>query len=272
MFKVSYDGKNKKVLWQEMWRHEFLEALEQDPVVIVPTGSIEQHGPHCPMDVDIAGPFYIAARTAQRVDDFPVIVAPPVHFGFTHYNKGFPGTISLKIETYLNLVGDVCRSIHANGFKRIVVINGHGGNNAPNHVVRDTIAEENVFVVAYSWWQSVTAEMLAWSEADEGSVGHGGEWETSVMLHLRECLISKSHMNDDLYVNPFSPELREFCGFSERRRDTRDVTGTMGSSSVASKEKGERIINLAVDRLEQMVREYHKQPVRDYRENGSHCP
>ena len=50
------------------------------------------------------------------------------------------------------------------------------------------------------------------------------------------------------------------------------MTGTMGSSSVASKEKGERIINLAVDRLEQMVREYHKQPVRDYRENGSHCP
>ena len=272
MFKVSYDGTNKKVLWQEMWRHEFEEALKHDPVVILPTGSVEQHGPHCPMDVDISGPFYMAVRTAQRVDDFPVIVAPPVWSGFTHYNKGFPGTISLRIETYLNLVGDVCRSIYANGFRRIVVVNGHGGNNAPNHVVRDTVSEENIFVVAFSWWLAVAEEMLAWSEADGGSVGHGGEWETSVQLHLREHLISKEHMNADVFPNPFSKELHHFAGFSERRRDTRDVTGTMGNSLVASKEKGEKIFNLAVDRLEQVVREYHTQTVKNYLDHGSHCP
>ncbi len=272
MFKVSYDGKNKKVLWQEMWRHEFLEALKHDPVVIVPTGSIEQHGPHCPMDVDIVGPFYMAVRTAQRVNDFPVIVAPPVWSGFTHYNMGFPGTISLRIETYLNLVGDVCRSICANGFKRIVVINGHGGNDAPNRVVMNTVSEDNVFIVAFSWWTVVTQEMKAWSEADAGSVGHGGEWETSVQLYLRDYLIDKSKMNADIFPNPFSPELRHFAGFAERRRDTRDITGTMGNSLVASAAKGERVFNLVVDRLEKMVREYHAQPVRDYREFGTHCP
>lgn len=272
MYKVSYDGSNKKVLWQEMWRHEFEEALKHDPVVILPTGSVEQHGPHCPMDVDIVGPFYMAVRVAQRVDDFPVIVAPPIWSGFTHYNKGFAGTISLRIETYLNLVGDVCRSICDNGFKRIVMVNGHGGNMAPNHVVRDTIAEENVFVVAYSWWQSVADEMLAWSDTDNGSVGHGGEWETSVMLYLREHLIAKSLMNDDIFPNPFSEDLRHFGGFSERRRDTRDVTGTMGSASAASREKGEKVFNLAVERLERLVREYHEQPVRQYKEFGSHCP
>jgi creatinine amidohydrolase len=169
-------------------------------------------------------------------------------------------------------VGDVCRSIYDNGFNRIVVINGHGGNNAPNHTVRDTIAEENIFVVAYSWWLSVEEEMAAWSEADGGSVGHGGEWETSVQLYLREHLIAKEHMNADIFPNPFSPELRHFGRFSERRRDTRDVTGTMGNSLVSSKEKGERIFNLAVDRLEQLVREFHEQPVRNYKEFGSHCP
>ena len=118
----------------------------------------------------------------------------------------------------------------------------------------------------------VTVFMLEWSEADDGSVGHGGEWETSVMLHLREYLISRPHMNDDVYPNPFSLELRQFCGYSERRRDTRDVTGTMGSSSAASKEKGERIVNVAVDRLEKLARELHNLPVRDYREFGTHCP
>jgi creatinine amidohydrolase len=224
------------------------------------------------MDVDIVGPFYMAVRTAQRVTDFPVIVAPPVWSGFTHYNMGFPGTISLRIETYLNLVGDVCRSIAANGFKRIVVVNGHGGNDAPNRVVANTISEDNVFIVAFSWWQSVTAEMLEWSEADQGSVGHGGEWETSVQLHLREYLIDDSRRNADIYPNPFSPELRRFAWFAERRRDTRDVTGTMGNSLVASKEKGARVFNLVVDRLEQLIREYHAVPVRDYREFGTHCP
>ena len=84
MYRPSYDGKNKKVLWQELWRHEFLAALERDPVVIVPVGSVEQHGPHCPMDVDISAPFYLAVEVARRVDDFPVIVAPPVWCGFTH--------------------------------------------------------------------------------------------------------------------------------------------------------------------------------------------
>ena len=68
----------KKVLWQEMLRHELLSALEQDPVVIVPIGSVEQHGPHCPQDVDISGPYHIAIATADAIDDFPVIVAPPV--------------------------------------------------------------------------------------------------------------------------------------------------------------------------------------------------
>lgn len=272
MFKVSYDGGNKKILWQEMWRHEFVEALKHDPVVILPTGSIEQHGPHCPVDVDISGPFYMAACTAQRVDDFPVVVAPPIWSGFAHYNKGFPGTICLRIETYLNLVADVCRSIYDNGFRRIVIINGHGGNSAPNHVVRDTIAEENIFVVAFSWWKAVEDKMLIWSEADAGSVGHGGEWETSVQLFLREHLVSKEHMNADIFPNPFSPELRHFGQFAERRRDTRDATGTMGNSRAASREKGERIFNLVVDRLEKLVREFHAQPVREYREFGSHCP
>src|SRR5215217_6549620 len=68
----------KKVLWQEMLRHELQMALEQDPVVIVPVGSIEQHGPHCPLDVDISIPYHLAVRTVVVIEEFPVIVAPPI--------------------------------------------------------------------------------------------------------------------------------------------------------------------------------------------------
>ena len=89
----------RKVLWQEMLRHELLAALEQRPVVIVPIGSVEQHGPHCPMDVDISIPYHLAIEAADAIDEFPVIVAPPILYGFTHYNMGEVGTITLRWST-----------------------------------------------------------------------------------------------------------------------------------------------------------------------------
>ena len=109
----------KKVMWQEMLRHELLATLDQRPVVIVPVGSIEQHGPHCPMDVDISTPFHLAVAAAQAIDDFPVIVSPPQQYGFTHYNMGEIGTITLSLETFIATLNDIARSIWANGFRRI---------------------------------------------------------------------------------------------------------------------------------------------------------
>ena len=148
MYTVSHDGTNKKIMWQEMLRHEFEMAIPQNPVVVVPVGSVEQHGPHNPMDVDISAPFHMAAEVARRIDDFPVIVAPPVWSGFTHYNMGHAGTISLQLETFQALIADICRSIHANGFERIITVNGHGGNAAPCRAVSWKLAEEDIFTLS----------------------------------------------------------------------------------------------------------------------------
>lgn len=271
MFKPSYDGTGKKVFWQEMWRHEFLQALERDPVVIVPVGSVEQHGPHCPMDVDISAPFYMAVEVARRIDDFPVVVAPPVWSGFTHYNMGFPGTISLRLETFQNLLADIFRSIYANGFERIISINGHGGNAASCRAVSWQVAEENIFTLSFNWWDVVEKELREWGDADQ-DVGHGGEWETSVQLHLRDHLVDKSRIDrDQTGTQPFTGEL-SFAVFAERRRDTLQGTGIMGDAFAASAEKGRRIFDLTCQRLERLVRECRQLPVRQYREFDSHCP
>jgi creatinine amidohydrolase len=264
MFTLADSGSARKVLWQELWRHEFEEALTRAPVVIVPTGSVEQHGPHCPMDVDIAGPFHMAVATAQQVADFPVLVAPPIWSGFTHYNMGFPGTISLRLETYQSLLADVLRSIYANGFPRIVVINGHGGNTAPNWAVTTQLSEENIFPITFSYWQAVREEMAEWAEADGESVGHGGEWETSLQLYLRPHLVETSRMVADEFPNPYSPNLRSFAQYAERRRDTAKGTGGMGNPLVASAEKGERLFTALVKKLVQLVTEMHRAPVRQY--------
>jgi creatinine amidohydrolase len=258
------------VHWQEMLRHELLAALEHDPVVIVPVGSVEQHGPHCPMDVDISHTQALAVETARAITDFPVIVAPPVWCGLTHYNMGEIGTITLSVETFIAFVSAVCRSIWANGFHRIILVNGHGGNRDICRVISTKLAEEDIWVLPITYWEMVWPVLTDGAETDHGFIGHGGEWETSLQLYLRPTLIDRSRMVADAERPGFSPEVRAFTGFPERRREREH--GVHGNPMTASPEKGELLFSAAKDRLVAVCREYHQLPVREYREFGSHCP
>jgi len=272
MYFNTYDGTRKKIHWQEFWRYELEAMLPHAPVVIAPTGSVEQHGPHCPMDVDISIPFHLACAVAEAVDDFPVIVTPPIWSGFTHYNMGHIGTINLRLETFLALAGDVCRSLKANGFERMILLNGHGGNVAPLRTLSVQLAEEDVWALAFPYWDLIRDEMAAWGEADGAFIGHGGEWETSLQLYLRPQLIAREKMarNDWPRPDEFSPEFARFAVWPERRREA--PLGVMGDPFAASAEKGERVFETAVEKLTRLVRDYHAQPVRRYRQFGSHCP
>ena len=93
---------------------------QRGALVILPIGSVEQHGPHLPLDVNISVPYLLAVRAAVRCADLPVLVAPPLMLGVAHYKMGEPGTISLRLETFLDVLRDVARSIWRNGFRRIV--------------------------------------------------------------------------------------------------------------------------------------------------------
>ncbi len=260
----------KKVLWQEMLRHELLAALEQRPVVILPMGSVEQHGPHCPQDVDISIPYHLAIHTADAINDFPVIVAPPLMYGFTHYNMGEVVTITLGLELFINCLCDISRSIWKNGFQRIIMLNGHGGNMAPNWTASVKLAEEDVWALAITYWNMAPDELLAMSEADEGSIGHGGEWETSLQLYLRNNLVDMNLAVKDEWRMKFSKDVQRYAQFPERRREM--ANGVMGDPHVASAEKGGRIFNVFVDRLATLCREYHESYPPRYMEFGSHCP
>lgn len=278
MYFGSFDGSNKKIFFHEMWRHELEAARQQSPVAIVPVGSVEQHGPHCPPDVDISIPFHLAVAAAQAIDDFPVIVAPPVTYGFTHFNMGFLGTLTLRLETFIEVLCDVSRSLKANGFERIVLVNGHGGNVAPQRSVSVKLAEEDVWALPLVYWELAEDELKEWSETDAGSIGHGGEWETSLQLFLRPQLIDKTKIiaKDDpagygwpRTVGRFSPKLARFAQWPERRRES--ATGVMGDPRVASAEKGEKLFGVLKERLVEVCREFHTQELRRYRQFGSSC-
>lgn len=260
----------RPVFWQELWRHELHEAAGRRPVVIVPCGSVEQHGAHCPLDVDIVDALALSVATAEAIEQFPVLVAPPIWSGIAHYKMGHIGTITLRFETYVAVVTDVCRSIHANGFERIILLNGHGGNRSINQALSIKLAEDDVFILPITYWDMIPEVLVNESERDHGSIGHAGEWETSLQLYLRPELVDMSRARSDEERAELGDESRTYAAFAERRRER--AGGVHGDPTVATAVKGERLFTAARDKLIQTVREFHELPARHYREYGSHCP
>jgi creatinine amidohydrolase len=226
---------NKKVLWQELRRNEFEQFVKNNAIVIIPVASTEQHGDHLPVNTDAYNCFIIAERAATLIDDFSVLVLPPVWTGFSPYHMAYPGTITLKYHTLMELLTQMAISVFKHGFRKILFLNGHGGNENIVAALRTKLrAEENVFsVMGYSWWSipSVIREMETICESDKGSIGHSGELETSIGLYLKPELVD---LNNSLWSQ-----------------------GVVGDPSFATREKGERLINAAVTGLVEKLREFN---------------
>jgi creatinine amidohydrolase len=254
----------KRVFWQELWRHELEELVGQEPVVIVTTGSVEQHGPHLPLDVDIVDSHAIAAAAAMAIDDFPVIVSPPIWTGLSHYKQGHPGTITLRMDTYVEVVCDVCRSIHRNGFERIVLLNGHGGNRSINQAIAIKLAEEDIFILPITYWDMVSDLLIEQSQRDAGSIGHAGEWETALQLYLRPDLVAHDRIAGDEDRPDLPPDMRRYTAFAERLRER--AGGVHGDPSTATPEQGKILFEASRDELVRLIRAYRALPVRHYDE------
>jgi creatinine amidohydrolase len=155
-------------------------------------GAIEQHGPHLPVGTDFLTIEYLAhAAAAEVAGDIPVLVAPTMPFGSSHHHLPFGGTMSLSTNTYYHVIYDLTESLITCGFRRVFVLNGHGGNNELIQLVaRDLALKHPVHVAAASYW------IVAWDALVElrahvpGRLpGHAGAFETSQMMALRPDLV-----------------------------------------------------------------------------------
>ena len=225
----------KKVLWQELRRTEFDKAAKADGIVIIPIASMEQHGDHLPVNTDANQCFTIAQRAAKAIDEFPVLVLPVVWTGYSFEHFTYSGTITLKYDTFIKLLTDIAVCVHAHGFKKILLLNGHGSNEFVIAGALGKLAHEDHMpgIVACTWWQipRVAKEMKLLTELDNGSIGHAGEVETSIQLYLQ-------------------PELVDM-GAAEWAQ------GVVGNPQVGTADKGERLVTVAVDALVEILREYH---------------
>ena len=122
--------------------------LKHDDRIILVTGACEQHG-YLSLLADVKEPMTIATIAAEREQ---VLVAPPINFGVSPYFSAYPGTISIRAETFLRLTQDVVESLYGQGFKRILILNGHGGNKIAELLVELANAHPGLKLDWINWW------------------------------------------------------------------------------------------------------------------------
>ena len=161
-----------------------LTAAAPRATLVIPVGSTEQHGHHLPTRVDSAIVEAIALRSAElAAEQVPVLVAPTLPYGCSHHHLPFGGTMSLTTTTYVEVVCDLVAGLAAQGFRSIVLINGHGGNDAALRVAVDRLTNEvrcGAHVAATSYYQIASTGWVP---------GHAGHFETSLMLALTPELV-----------------------------------------------------------------------------------
>ena len=256
-----------------MWWHERswpeIEALDKRLPVVVPLGSIEQHGRHLPLSVDTTQVTAIAESAERELGDAALFL-PTLWLGCSEHHKDFPGTVSLPPSLYAQNIKSIVRSVLRAGFTRIFLLNGHGGNETPaTHALTELVGEDDVADAAYlvfaSWWQ-VGAEALAPQRhgLTTPAISHACEYETSLMLALRPDLVHPDTARDAVPTLSRPPWISSGGGGGHvrmfRRFHRLTATGSMGCPTAASAEKGQSMLAALTADITTFVRDYATWP------------
>lgn len=202
-------------------------------VAVLPVGAFEQHGSHLPLSTDSL----IASAVAERLAAaYSVLQLPPIAVGCSHEHEGlFAGTVSVSARTLHAIVEDIAASLERSGVRKLVVVSGHGGNYVLSNVVQEANVSErrmSMFPGRQDWAQ---AREAAGCELSSSADMHGGELETSILLHECPELVRDSWMDSDHDV-PERPDLLTVgvAGYTDN--------GIIGRPSLASAEKGQAIL------------------------------
>lgn len=245
------------------WK-EIADLPDKKNIVIVqPIGAIEQHGHHLPIAVDSAISLGVLGKALSKLNDnIPAYALPCLYYGKSNEHDGFPGTISLTANTLLLVIKEMAESIYRAGFRKLVLMNSHGGQPQIMEIAaRDLHQEHPDFAVfpLFTWRvPNIVGEMLTPQEKEYGI--HAGDAETSIMLSLLPDSVKM-----DLAVKEYpqglpQDSLLDMEGKLPFAWLTRELskTGVMGDATVASREKGDRILESVADGWVEVIQDIYK--------------
>ena len=253
----------KKYHYGEMTWPEVKEAAAQAKVAVIPVATLEDHGLHLPVDTDVRLCWAACDRAVAEAADRAVLV-PPINHGFSPHHMDFPGAITIGAETFIRYGVDVCKSLAHHGFKRMLIVNGHGSNTPfVDIIARLTVVETGALAAAVNYWAAPGVREVAESlrESDKvGGMNHACEFETSLYLALRPDLVdmtkavreighapTKNYWTDLVAGDGPLAMMEHWSALSE--------SGVMGDPTKATAEKGGRLLEAAAKGIVELIDE-----------------
>lgn len=232
-------------------------ALDRNTPVVFPIAALEQHGRHMPLFTDSLLLGEIVRRLQQRPIAAHIVLAPLQWLGNSHHHLDMPGTLSAEPRNYLNLLHDLAECVLMHGFRRVVFINGHGGNTTPSQQAIFELRQkyrhrQDLLLAALTYWDSIrpTEHIQGLTQQQ---MGHACEWETSMMLALHPELVATDpeQVPDVPFGTGAAPAYRGWT------MADRSEPGHIGSAAAATATKGEDLFNVfttgVADFLERIV-------------------
>ncbi|MEO0013867.1 MAG: hypothetical protein RLZZ535_2256 [Cyanobacteriota bacterium] len=244
---------------------------KENVVIIQPVGAIEQHGPHLPIAVDSAISLGVLGKALSKLDrDLPAYALPCLYYGKSNEHIGFPGTITLSVQTLLAVITEMALSIYRSGFRKLILMNSHGGQPQIMEIAaRDLHQEHPDFSVfpLFTWHvPHVVGEMLTPQEREYGI--HAGDAETSIMLSLLPQQVQMDKAVKEYPQGLPKDSLLDMEGQLPFAWLTKELTksGVMGDATVATTEKGDRILESLATGWVQVIQDVYQfqQPNFDY--------
>lgn len=249
-------------LWLKTWTDVNDVCVNDKKVFLIPVGSVEQHGPHLPLGLDYIIAQHVAVEACRKLEEGGVraLVLPPLTYGLSSMWSAYPGTVSVSNESLYKYLRDVISSAHRNcPGARVAVVNGHAGNNDLLRVLCRDVAEELGLVISFVSVWDLCGDVI--KETFTTPFTHADEVETSLAIALN-LLVREPPKNtpeffrkhDDFWHSLDLTKRPKVYVFRAESRE-RHGAGSFGKPELASREKGEVLLNCMISRLVGLVRE-----------------
>jgi len=231
----------RTVMWQELTAADLGEQARAGAIVLLPVASMEQHGPHLPVGVDSILCEGVCRRAAEALAlTIPVIVAPTLWCGMAEHHMAFGGTFTFDLATYRDVLMSLANSIERHGFKRVLIVNGHGGNIAALAAILPDLQRQSSLTIRTTTYFELAQPAMPAILEDQDGVRHACEAETSMMMALVPQLVrgealEAAHGPPHVHRRPLAiGQYRSFRDFT--------ASGVVGDARRASREKGEKLL------------------------------